>query len=58
MTKTFNSLSDLASAFGKSSNDTTPQATHHDENLVYTSAEGRISLKKLVAPEVALSVKL
>jgi translation initiation factor 1 len=46
MTKTFNSLSDLASAFGKSSKDTTQQETPHDENLVYSTAQGRISQSK------------
>lgn len=49
MTKTFNSLSDLASAFGKSNKDTTQQETRHDENLVYSTAEGRISQNKDVA---------
>ena len=46
MTKTFNSLSDLASAFGKSSKDSTQQETRHDENLVYSTAKGRISQSK------------
>lgn len=46
MTKTFNSLSDLATAFGKSSDDSAQPATHHNENLVYSTSEGRISQSK------------
>ena len=48
MTKTFNSLGDLAAAFGKSSNEETHQETKHDENLVYSTSEGRISQSKNV----------
>lgn len=49
MTKTFNSLSDLASAFGKSIDDNDHQEVSHDENLVYSTADGRISQSKSVA---------
>ena len=49
MTKTFNSLSDLASAFGKSIDDNAHQEVSHDENLVYSTADGRISQSKSVA---------
>ncbi|WP_081178524.1 translation initiation factor [Colwellia sp. PAMC 21821] len=49
MTKTFSSLSDLASAFGKSIDDTTHQDTKHDEALVYSTTDGRITQTKNVA---------
>lgn len=49
MTKTFNSLSDLASAFGKSSDEKAHPETRHDENLVYSTSEGRINQNKTIA---------
>jgi translation initiation factor 1 len=49
MTKTFSSLSDLASAFGKSIDDTANQDTQHDEALVYSTTDGRINQTKNIA---------
>jgi translation initiation factor 1 len=43
MTKKISSLSDLASAFGKSIDDTPPKQNSNDQALVYSTANGRIS---------------
>ena len=43
MTKKFSNLSDLASAFGKSIDDTAPKQNSNDQALVYSTADGRIS---------------
>ncbi|MFT5814385.1 MAG: translation initiation factor 1 [Psychroserpens sp.] len=45
MTKTFSSLSDLASAFGKNIDDTTKKQ-NNDQSLVYSTADGRITHTK------------
>jgi len=51
MTKTFSSLSDLASAFGKSIDDTANKQANADQSLVYSTSEGRINqTKSTVAP--------
>lgn len=46
MTKTFSSLSDLASAFGKNIDDTTHKQKNNDQSLVYSTADGRITQTK------------
>ncbi|MBA6392021.1 stress response translation initiation inhibitor YciH [Colwellia sp. BRX10-3] len=46
MTKTFSSLSDLASAFGKNIDDTTHKQNNNDQSLVYSTADGRITHTK------------
>jgi len=43
MKKTFSSLSDLASAFGKSLDETTIKPNNADQSLVYSTAEGKIT---------------
>ena len=46
MTKTFSSLSDLASAFGKNLDDTTNKHQTNDQSLVYSTDNGRITQAK------------
>jgi translation initiation factor 1 len=46
MTKTFSSLSDLASAFGKNIDETTNKKNNNDQSLVYSTADGRITQAK------------
>tara|TARA_R110000737_G_scaffold250904_1_gene260515 strand:+ start:243 stop:644 length:402 start_codon:yes stop_codon:yes gene_type:complete len=46
MTKTFSSLSDLASAFGKNLDDTTNKQQTNDQSLVYSTDNGRITQAK------------
>tara|TARA_R110000744_G_scaffold34651_8_gene80589 strand:+ start:2001 stop:2399 length:399 start_codon:yes stop_codon:yes gene_type:complete len=49
MTKKFTSLSDLASAFGKDTDETTNKKQNNDQSLVYSTADGRISQPKSVS---------
>lgn len=46
MTKTFSSLSDLASAFGKNIEETNNTQHDKDQSLVYSTNEGRITQTK------------
>lgn len=46
MTKTFSSLSDLASAFGKSIDDSTVSKSSADQSLVYSTDAGKITAAK------------
>ena len=46
MTKTFSSLSNLASAFGKNIDDTNHKQNNNDQSLVYSTADGRITQTK------------
>ncbi len=46
MTKTFSSLSDLASAFGKNISEPKSQHNNADQSLVYSTAEGKITQAK------------
>jgi translation initiation factor 1 len=50
MTKTFSSLSDLASAFGKSIDNDNSVVTSKDDALVYSTSQGRIkqSAEKMI----------
>ncbi|ASP46974.1 translation initiation factor [Cognaticolwellia beringensis] len=49
MTKKFTSLSDLASAFGKETDETTNKQQNNDQSLVYSTADGRITQPKSVS---------
>ena len=46
MTKTFSSLSDLASAFGKNIEDKPKAKSNQDDSLVYSTDEGKIKPNK------------
>ena len=46
MKKSFSSLSDLASAFGKEVNDSDKSAKANDDSLVYSTDGGRITQKQ------------
>ena len=49
MTKTFSSLSDLASAFGKNIDEANNKQNNNDQSLVYSTADGRITPVKNLA---------